>query len=159
MSEIDTKYFGRITLDAGSVIEFPQGLPAFEWERAFLAIEHPRTAPLVMLQSVLTPELCFLAIPVADVDPEYELRVCTEDRVALGLDETSDLPTGPDLAVLALVAVRADQQITVNLMSPVVVNRANRRAVQSVRWDGEYSHEYSITGLPARSSVLGQSCW
>jgi len=148
MIEIQTKYFGSISPDAGTVIEFPLGLPAFERERAFLAIEHPRTAPLVLLQSVSTPHLCFLALPVHSVDPAYQLQISAEDRAILGLDESSDPAMAPEVAVLAIVAVRRDKQISANLMSPVVVNRANRRAVQSVRWDGAYSHEHPVT-LPA----------
>lgn len=158
MVEIETKYFGSISLDAGIVIEFPIGLPAFERERAFLAIEHPRTAPLVLLQSVSTPHLCFLALPVSKVDPGYKLQISPEDQAVLGLDGTGDAPAGPGLAVLALVAVRANEKISANLMSPVVVNRANRRAIQSVRWDGAYSHEHPVTLPTAEADAQERPC-
>ncbi|MGA3023519.1 MAG: flagellar assembly protein FliW [Bryobacteraceae bacterium] len=158
MSEIQTKYFGNISLDAGTVIEFPLGLPAFERERAFLAIEHPRTAPLVLLQSVSTPHLCFLAVPVFEVDPCYRLQISADDRAVLGLDETGDPAIGADVAALALVAVRQDGQISANFMSPVVVNRANRRAVQAVRWDGAYSHQQPVTFSPAGTGAEERTC-
>ncbi len=158
MIEIETKYFGSIALEAGLVVEFPLGLPAFEWERAFLAIEHPRTAPMVMLQSISTPDLCFLALPILDIFPGYDVQISAEDRSTLGLGEAGDSSGGPDLAVLALVAVRQDGQISANLMSPVVVNRSNRRAVQSVRWDGIYSHEHLLKLLPEPAGAGEQRC-
>jgi flagellar assembly factor FliW len=158
MIEIQTKYFGSISLDRGLVVEFPAGLPGFQRERTFLAIEHPRTAPLVMLQSVATPHLCFLALPVRAVDPSYQLQISGEDRAVLGLDETSDTAIGAEVAALALVAVRHDGQITVNLMSPVVVNRANRRAVQAVRWDGVYSHQHPVALAPMETGARERTC-
>jgi flagellar assembly factor FliW len=158
MTEIETKYFGSISLDAGSVVEFPLGLPAFEREHAFLAIEHPRTAPLVLLQSMSTPDLCFLALPVFEADPNYRLQISVEDRAVLGLDETSDPASAPGVAVLALVVVRQDGRISANLMSPVVVNRANGRAIQSVRWDGAYSHEHWLGLPPAGAGARERPC-
>jgi flagellar assembly factor FliW len=158
MVEIKTKYFGSVPLDSGVLVEFPAGLPAFERERAFLAIEHPRTAPLVMLQSTTTPDLCFLALPISEVDPDYQLLISAEDRAVLGLDETIDPPANTDVAALALIAVRQDGRVSANLMSPVVVNRANRRAVQSVRWDGAYSHQHLVKLPPAPADTEEQPC-
>ena len=158
MVEIKTKYFGSIPLDSGLLVEFPSGLPAFEREQAFLAIEHPRTAPLVMLQSITTPDLCFLALPISEVDPDYQLLISAEERAVLGLDQTTDPPANTDVAALALIAVRRDGRVSANLMSPVVVNRANRRAIQSVRWDGLYSHEHPLRLPPAPADTQEQPC-
>ena len=55
-------------------------------EKRFVFIETPEYAPLVFLQSLRTPSLCFLAIPVLTADPNYKLEVSLEDRSALGLD-------------------------------------------------------------------------
>jgi flagellar assembly factor FliW len=105
-----------------------------------------------------TPDLCFLALPIFEVDPGYQLQISAEDRSALGLDETSDPAIGPDVTALALVAVRRDGKVSANLMSPVVVNRANRRAVQSVRWDGAYSHQHPVELPAAQTDVQEQPC-
>ena len=158
MVEIKTKYFGSIPLDSGLLVEFPTGLPAFGRERAFLAIEHPRTAPLVLLQSITTPDLCFLALPVSEVDPGYQLLISAEDKTVLGIEQTVDPPANTDVAALALIAVRQDGRVSANLMSPVVVNRANRRAIQSVRWDGLYSHEHLLRLPSAPAYKTEQPC-
>ncbi|MGA2186836.1 MAG: flagellar assembly protein FliW [Bryobacteraceae bacterium] len=158
MTRIETKHFGTIPADAGLVIEFPMGLPAFEWEHQFLAIEHPRTAPLVLLQSMSTSGLCFLALPVSRVDPGYQLQMSVEDLDVLGLAESSDAAGVGDMAVLALVVIGADGQVSANLMSPVVVNRENRRAVQAVRWDGAYSHNHPVAQLAGVTGGQEQPC-
>ena len=59
---IRTKYFGELPLEENTRIEFPWGLPGFEQRRWFVAIRVPRTDPLVFLQSLEDPELCFVTL-------------------------------------------------------------------------------------------------
>ena len=158
MTEIETKHLGRIPVDEGLAIEFPVGLPAFESERRFVAIDHPRTSPLVLLQSMCTPALCFLALPVLTVDPGYQLRMSVEDLQILGLEESNGVSSGGGLTVLALVVIGADATVTANLMSPVVINRQNRRAVQAVRYDDAYAHNHAVARLAAVVAGQEQPC-
>jgi len=144
MTTIQTRYFGAVPEEVGLSIEFPAGLPAFERERRFLAIEHPKTGPLILLQSMTTRDLCFLALPVAAVEPAYRLQMSPEDMKAIGVDESA-MSSGDSLAVLAFVVVEPDGRISANLMAPIVVNRENRCAVQSVRWDGVYAHDHHLS--------------
>ena len=62
------------------------------------------------------------------------------------------------MAVLALVVIGADGRVSANLMSPVVVNRENRRAVQAVRWDGAYSHSHPVAQLAGVTGAQEQPC-
>jgi flagellar assembly factor FliW len=158
MTSVETKYFGAVSPEAGVVIEFPAGLPAFERERLFLAIEHPRTAPLVLLQSMSTRELCFLALPVSAVEPAYRLQMSDEDLEALQLDRQANQASAADVAALALVVVGPDGRISANLMSPVVVNRRNRRAIQAVRWDGAYTHNHPVELPVLAAGTEAPSC-
>ena len=157
MTEIETKHFGRVAVSSGLEIEFPAGLPAFECEHRFLAIKHPRTQPLILLQSMSTPGLCFPALPVAAVDPAYHLQMSVEDLRVLGLAESGEAATS-DLVVLALVVIGGNGRISANLMSPVVVNRANARAVQAVRWDGAYLHNHPVAQLATSAGGTEQPC-
>ena len=78
MPEIETKYFGRMPYQSEACLEFPAGLPAFEHEHSFLPIEITGAQPLVFLQSMETPTLCFVALPVLVADPNYELAVAPD---------------------------------------------------------------------------------
>ena len=129
-------------VDSGptAAIEFPHGLPGFESEREFVLAEPPSQSPLLFLQSVRTPALSFLAIPVQTVEPDYELQLNPDDITALGLDPDDLTAVAANLLALALLTVPENAPVTANLLAPVVVNLARSVAVQSVRLDRRYSH-------------------
>jgi flagellar assembly factor FliW len=143
MDTFDTKHFGRITFEAADSIEFPRGLPGFEDRRRFVAIRQERATPLVFLQSLEDPELCFITAPVLTVDPAYKLKLSEEDRATAGLSSIRRPRIGKDVWALAVVAVR-ETGPTVNLLAPLVVNLRSLRAVQAVMQDSAYSHQHAL---------------
>lgn len=144
MPEIITRHFGVVHYEVNAVILFPAGLPAFEWARRFLLLDRPATS-IIFIQSLEDLELCFMALPVLTISPEYELGVSDDDLQALGLNPSQQPLIGSELACLAILSVTDDSFPTVNLMSPVVVNLENRIAVQAIRSDSLYSHQHSLT--------------
>lgn len=138
MPVLETRHWGAIEYESSRVIEFPAGLPAFEDARLFLRIEQPDTAPLVFLQSLTQPELVFISLPVEGVVPGYRLTLGAEETEALEMDGR-----GGELEALAIVTIR-DGKVTANLMAPVVINRANQRAVQAIQSESGYSHQHRL---------------
>lgn len=149
MPLVDTKYFGTLPYREESVFDFPLGLPSFEDEKRFVPIELPEHAPLLFLQSLNQPELCFLTFPILVVDRDYRLAVSPEDLAALDLDPGRQPVLGSEALVLALVSMHDGFSATANLMAPVVVNIKTRRAVQAIREDATYSYQHPVA-LKAR---------
>ncbi|HTW66398.1 MAG TPA: flagellar assembly protein FliW [Bryobacteraceae bacterium] len=160
MSSVETKYFGVLPYAEESVFNFPLGLPAFEDEKAFVLIETVERAPLVFLQSLSRPSLCFLAFPVQIVDRNYPLAVAPEDLDALGLDPGRQPALSAEVVVLALISVHDGFVATANLMAPVVLNVKNRRGVQAIRRDRLYSHQHPVSLKPEaeQTAPKGQPC-
>ncbi len=150
MPRLQTKYLGWIEYDEASVIEFPAGLPGFERERRFVFIRNEAHAPLVFLQSVGTPGLCFLAVPVAEVEESYQVELGEEDAAVLGLAAGEG---SGDLEVLALISRREGEPVTANLMAPVVVHVPGRKAVQAVRRDRRYRARH-VLGVRVEGRAL-----
>ncbi len=133
-----TKYFGPVAYEESSVLRFPAGLPGFEGERRFLSLEQSAHQPLVFLQSLTTPDLCFVALPAASVEPSYELEIEESDRDLLGVDVSHKC-----LLVLALVTI-AEEGITANLFAPVVINTTTLVAAQAISPTRRYSHAHPL---------------
>ena len=150
MPQADTQQFGSIEYVVDDVIEFPLGLPAFEQETSFLLITPSKTKPLVFLQSLGRSELCFVTLPLEVVDPNYQLSVSVEDwkilsptgqiLVAVGQADAAQVQC---LAIISLT----DSRPTANLLAPLVINRASKRAVQAIRLDSVYSHQHPVEAL------------
>lgn len=142
MAKCRTKSHGEIEYSEDVVMHFPEGLFGFESETRFLPIEVPALHPVLFLQSVQRPELCFVTLPILVVDPAYRLAVSPSDL------ELADLPAGrqpvigEDVLCLAILTLHKDGPTTANLIAPLVINLRNRKAVQALVCEGEYSHQH-----------------
>jgi flagellar assembly factor FliW len=141
MAVAETNNFGSISYDAGSVIEFPRGLPGFEERRLFVALQFQDTAPVVFLQSLEIPGLCFITMPVLAVDPQYRLEMSGEDLGQLELPSNPQPIIGKQILCLTVLSI-GEGGPTANLLAPVVVNLVNLKAVQAVAPDSGYSHQH-----------------
>ena len=150
MPSCETKNFGVVSYEAGSVLEFPSGLPGFEERRLFLALQFADSKPLVFLQSLDDPGLCFVTLPVLVADPEYSLKVSMEDRELVGLPSTSALRIGPDVLCLTVLSLE-ESGPTANLLAPLVVNISNLKGVQAIASESDYSHQHAL--LPLETAV------
>ena len=149
MPHFATKHFGTIDFQPEATLEFPRGLPGFEQETRFVALEQPGTKPLVFLQSLSRPELCFITMPVQVVDPGYRLTVSEEDLQCLELAEDRQPEIGTEVLCLAVVSVAEQRGPTANLVAPVVVNLRTRRAVQAIAPGSRYSAQHPVPGTTA----------
>jgi flagellar assembly factor FliW len=145
----ETLQFGQVEYDAASGLHFSEGLPAFESERQFVLIQRPEQNPLVFLQSVATPGLCFPALPVHVVERAYTPSLTDYDLATLGFDRQPVV--GTDALFLALISLHEDDP-TANLLAPVVVNLSTRAAAQCVDAEMRYSHRFSLLARLGASS-------
>jgi flagellar assembly factor FliW len=137
---ISTTHFGALPVDETQSMEFPQGLPGFEDCRRFVPFQHAECAGLIFLQSMERPDLCFLTLPVRSLRPDYRLLLTPEDSELLGLPAGRAPEIGSEVAAMAILNVREGRAPTANLLSPVVVRVATRRAVQAIRPDNRYGY-------------------
>ena len=134
-----SKNFGVVEYEASSVITFPRGLPGFESETLFVPVEREGSRPVLFLQSLVTPQLCFITLPVESIEPAYQLKVSEEDLYVIGA--TSGMSAS--LRCLAVVCTGHGRP-TANLLGPVVINQDTHQAVQAVRDDARYAVEHPL---------------
>jgi flagellar assembly factor FliW len=141
MPQIQTECFGTLEFLASSVYHFPFGLPGFEDERAFVFLDRPGTQPLIFMQSLATPSLCFILLPMLAIDPAYDLVLEDEQARHLGLPGVHPR-IGKDVLCAAIVcaARRSDEVPTANLQAPVVVNLKRQVGMQVIQPGTRYSH-------------------
>jgi flagellar assembly factor FliW len=144
MNQIATKYFGQLAYTQDSVVEFPDGIPGFEDQHGFVVVQQPATTPLVFLQSLTMPELCFTTVPAQAACPDYRLAIPSEDLAALELPSGRQPEIGRDVLCLTVISVGEDASVTANLLAPLVVNIRTRRGRQPIMVESDYSHRHSL---------------
>jgi flagellar assembly factor FliW len=153
MPDCQTTYFGALQYEEDSAIDFPQGLPGFAGEQRFLPVELPQHHPLIFLQSLVTPSLCFPTLPAVAIEPGYRAQFSAGDLEALGLHHA---PAKGDVLCLVVIAISEDT-ITANLLAPVVVSPAMRRGVQSIQDPRRYSHQHVVKAKEVPEEVAACS--
>lgn len=145
MPSIRTKCFQDLEYPDSAPFHFPCGLPGFEHEREFLFLHRPESHPLIFMQSVLTPDLCFVLLPVFAADPQYQLVLDEEARTELGLPLTGEPKIGVDILCAVIVCAHGHQEPpTANLLAPVVVNLRDRIGTQVIQTQSGYSHRHPL---------------
>ncbi|HEY3839782.1 MAG TPA: flagellar assembly protein FliW, partial [Bryobacteraceae bacterium] len=136
MPKVMTRNFGAIDYGAGDPFTFPEGLPGFPLETAFLPIEIPEQLPLVYLQSLRTPNLCFVGLPVNCIVQSYRLLPNGEEFERIGL--APDARPGSTMLCLALVCFGEDGTAAANLRAPIVINVEKRLGIQMIQSEDAY---------------------
>ncbi len=121
--QVDTKFWGALELPETSLITFTREILGFPRHRRFVLLPAGGTHPFLYLQSADDPHLAFVTIDPKLVMPSYRVPE----------DEAAEYGQPDEWAVLALCTIPPERQdATVNLRSPLVINRATRQGGQVV---------------------------
>jgi len=136
-----TRVFGEITIDDDRIIKFSQGIVGFPdlTDFALLHDSEKGTDSIHWLQSLQEPGF---AMPVMDplrVCPDYNPEV--DDEILQNLGELN-----PDeMLVLVTMTVPKDVKLmSVNLKGPIVINAAQKTAIQVIVEGDEYPVKFPI---------------
>ena len=138
---IMTRVFGEITIDDDRIIKFSKGIVGFPdlTDFALLHDSEKGTDSIHWLQSLQEPGF---AMPVMDplrVCPDYNPEV--DDEILQNLGELN-----PDeMLVLVTMTVPKDVKLmSVNLKGPIVINAAQKTAIQVIVEGDEYPVMFPI---------------
>ncbi|MCI8774422.1 MAG: flagellar assembly protein FliW [Lachnospiraceae bacterium] len=138
---IMTRVFGEITIDDDRIIKFSKGIVGFPdlTDFALLHDSEKGTDSIHWLQSLQEPGF---AMPVMDplrVCPDYNPEV--DDEILQNLGELN-----PDeMLVLVTMTVPKDVKLmSVNLKGPIVINAAQKTAIQVIVEGDEYPVKFPI---------------
>src|SRR5258708_7285892 len=143
MPVVQTTHFGTISYQPDSILDFPGGLPGFEDRKQFLPIHMAENDPLIFLQSLEQPALCFITMPVTSIDPGYRRAMAEDDAALLGFPAGHAPQVGADVLCLAVVSLK-ESGPTANLLAPLVIRLESHRGVQAIAPGSAYSWEHPL---------------
>ncbi|MGQ9487993.1 MAG: flagellar assembly protein FliW [Armatimonadota bacterium] len=143
---IHSTRFGRIEVDEEAVITFSQGLFGFENYRRFVVLCPDEKSPFRWLQSMEEPSLAFVVIEPRHFMPDYAPTISDTDAEAIGLNADTPYLT----FVVVTIPPGKPEQMTADLMGPILVNAETRMARQVIVEDDCYTTKHSILEELAR---------
>ena len=135
---IDSKAFGRITIEDKQLIRFPVGIFGFEDLRNFALLD-AQQSPFYWLQSLRDAQIAFVLINPYVFRADYLLDIPEEDVRAIGS------PEADDLLVFSIVTIPDDRRMmTANLQGPIIINRKERLGRQSISLGQQWTTRHVI---------------
>jgi len=140
MIKINTKRFGEMEFSEDSVVTVLGGLIGLAGHENFIIIRYQDNSPFYWLQCVDEPELALVMISPLMFKADYD------PPIPLSVSQDLDVQSPEELSVFVIVTIPAGspQDMTANLLGPLVVNPRSRRAKQLVLDERLYSHRYRV---------------
>lgn len=127
MKKIPSVTFGEVEINEDEIYTFPEGIPGLGEITQYYIIDRPELAPFKWLQACQPNYLSLMILDPLLIDSGYNVNIRKSLSAILG-----DFEAG-DLFLQVLIVVPKDpQQMTANLLAPLVFNRKTYRAMQTV---------------------------
>jgi len=137
--KLKTKFFDDIECTKEDTIHFMHGLPGFQDYHDFVIINEDDESPIYFMQSVDEKNLCFLITSPYSVVDQYTIDLSDEVVDNLKIEQEDDVEM-----YTILNTNYKDNQITANMMCPLIVNTKNRLAGQGMISNTHYQLRQSV---------------
>ena len=131
---ITTTRFGEIEVPEECIITFADGIPGFPEETKFALFPYEEDSPFSILQSITDPNLTFLLADPYRFYNDYVFEL--EDAMAAEWGFSPDNP--PHVYTVATMRDTLEE-MTVNLLAPIVINWPKRTGAQIIIENKHYS--------------------
>lgn len=140
MYKLNTGRFGEIDVDEEKILNFKNGILAFEDSKRFIILNSAKES-FFWLQSVDNPSLSLPCINPDIIAENYEINLSQEQFAEIGVDEHSEM------IVLCIVRIPENiQESTVNLIAPVIINSTAKEGMQIVMENTDYNVRHRLFG-------------
>lgn len=140
MLKVYTSRFGEIEVDEKKVVHFENGIPAFEQEHEFVILPYDAESPYYFMQSLRSPDLAFLlTIPfIFFNDYTFEIDDTTVRELGIKNHESVFYYT------MVTIPNGLIQEMTTNLLAPIVLNSETMKAKQVVLEKSNYTTKHRL---------------
>ncbi|MDZ7640715.1 MAG: flagellar assembly protein FliW [Desulfurivibrio sp.] len=136
---VKSSRFGAMEVDPDRVITMTSTMPGFPESQRFVLRQHSSKSPFMWLQSVDNPQLAFVVIRAALLVPQYQPELPVTALRELGEDDSK-----LDMLLILSIPKGKPEQMTANLLGPLMINSATRRAKQIMLDPSKYDASWPV---------------
>ena len=146
--ELLTRDFGKIEVDENSLISFVEPLYGFEGYKRFALLSDDEMGNasdiFLWMQSAEKKDVCFVIVDPSALGYKY---FPTIDQNVINILESN----GDDLVVRCIACIKGNiDDATVNMKSPIIMNKMNNRAIQVIVED---NYEVHAPLVPVKENI------
>ncbi len=136
---IETKFFGEVSIDEDKIIVFKTPILGFENDEKYILIDIEELDSLKCLQSITNKNLCFVVSTPWVYYNDYEFDIDDD------CSEKLELESHEDIAVYNILTLRENFDLsTMNLSAPIILNHNKNFASQIVLSDEKYKTSHPV---------------
>jgi flagellar assembly factor FliW len=144
---VNTQSFGELKIDPEDIYDFANGIPGFEEHQRFIIIQPDPDMQFCYIQSVEESKLAFLVCNPFLFYVNYDFQLTETNQQELNIEAEEDV------AVWSVVTVdRSSNEITLNLLAPIVVNIRSKRGKQIILHESNYQIKHNLS-LPSSGNT------
>ncbi len=137
--KIETARFGTLEIPEEGIFTFPMGMLGFARHKRFVVVDHSDDSPFKWMQSVDDGDLAFIITDPLFFRGDFYLEL---RRAELSVIEPG---SSEELVVSVIMTVPENpQDMSANLLAPLIFNTVNRKAMQYVLTDHRYPVKYFV---------------
>jgi flagellar assembly factor FliW len=139
--KVNTTRFGTINTTEDKIIHMPLGMLGFPENKRFIMFRHKENSPFFWYQSADDPALAFVITNPFIFVPDYEIDA-EEAAKAMSWNNISN--SDIELYVVANIPKGKPEEMTANLIGPILINVKNHQAAQMIISNSDYSHKFPL---------------
>ena len=133
-AKVKTSRFGEIEIDTDRIISMTSPFPGFPESSKFVLLPNKPGSPFMWLQSLDDQDLAFVIVQASFLEIDYR------PPIPAGIREELHIKTDGDQEILLILTIPQGkpQEMTANLLGPLVINTKERLAKQVVLDPNKY---------------------
>lgn len=123
----------------GTKMFFPEGVIGLENHKEYRIVSEKSKEPFLWMQSQKDPEINFIIIDPLEFKPDYKPIVSSLDKAALQISDIDEC-----LCYVIVCVPQESEQISANLLAPLVINKEKNICRQVVLQEQDYSIQHLV---------------
>lgn len=137
---INSTKFGEMEIDKKNIFEFITPIIGFNNLKKYTLIDYKPDSPFKWLQSLEEPDLAFPVTLCSFFGIDYKFDIPDEEAEQLGIETADDV----FVCNIANIPSSNPQDATINMLAPLIINLANKKAMQLILKNTDFEVRYKL---------------
>ena len=138
--KINTSRFGELEVDESSIFIFIEPILGYEHLSKFFIVDHMPESPFKWLQSIENGNVAFPITAPGNFGLDYQFIIPEDEAKKLNITKAENILS---LNVVC-IPQGAPQFATINLLGPIIINTVNKKAMQLVLANSNFSAKHKL---------------